>query len=124
MLTVDVTKADIQSGERENGKACPVARALNRALLNTFEGAGVYPGDMGLYPHVHRFDITLRRRPSLSPPDERVVWTWKLDSDIVAITRLFDETGWMDPFSFELEWPTVLDKDAKRDLTAHGVIWE
>jgi len=93
---IDVTKADIESGERHNVYACPLARAIGRAV-----GRGVVAidGGVGLGPDL----MSAKVRTNIGP------WHDAMDSFIEA----FDFRGpkAVQPFSFEIEidpdWATT-----------------
>lgn len=80
-VRIDVTQEDIACGCRGNGLACPVGRAAQRALADNTVFAGpalLWVGDV-----------------KISMPGEA--------RKAIAV---FDDTGRMDPFTFEVEVPS------------------
>lgn len=84
ILTVDVSHHDIASGKAQSCHACPVARAINRAMARLNLPSSATVGSA----------IRIWDRPEISTPPEVVAWY-----------TAFDKGFKPGPFRFTLEIP-------------------
>jgi hypothetical protein len=83
MLNIYVTKDDIEQGETDSCRKCPVALAVNRRLKR-----GCFAVVGGTFIDVY------------NPPGYETV---KLPAKVTAFIRNFDAQNLVKPFRFELE---------------------
>lgn len=81
-VTVQITQEDIDAGRPSHPRDCPVARAISRAFGRPARADGTY------YRLLGAEGMTIRYEP--------------LPHDVVGKMWAFDDTGVMEPFSFEL----------------------
>jgi hypothetical protein len=93
-MLVTVTEEDIRSGCQADGENCPIARAVIRAT-------GIpYAWICGLFIAVYA-----TRNDALAPPHgykEKSLKHWITPVEAARRIRLYDATGYMRPFTFEL----------------------
>lgn len=84
MTTVSVTAGHIANGERNNCMCCPVALAI----ADTFPGAGVWVGGATALIDADGHDTEA-----------------DLPVEVEEFVLRFDDDGFGDPFTFELDYP-------------------
>lgn len=85
-MIIDVTAEDIRNGSRQSAVYCPVANAFRRRLKES--RVLVFP-----CPY---YRVSIYR-------EERYVKFCELPPEVETVIRLYDSTGEMKPFTFEVE---------------------
>jgi hypothetical protein len=96
-IELSVEQKDIDSGTRNSSVACPIARALGRALCEQnipFQGISVGPDECAVFPDGDR-DVKFQRAG--------------LPKIATAFIYLFDQGAKVEPITFSLELSPVGD---------------
>lgn len=87
-VRVDVTADDIAGGDMCNGRSCPVARAITRVV-----GVPAFVANHGYWS-----PLAAILGGAYTPQDMH-----QLPRDVWDRVNAYDRTGYMEPFSFEVD---------------------